>query len=215
MDRDRFLRLWKRCCAADSTGEPVIADIEASYSEPHRHYHTGRHIDHCLTQLDLTRHEMDDADAVEMALWFHDIEYDPKAPDNELQSAERFIGYAHGAMKHELEQKIYRLIMITMHNDAPRGENEKYVVDIDLSSFGLPWKEFVQDSINVQKEFTHLSDQEFAKRNLKFLKSLQSRPRIFFTEFYRQRYEQAARENISKRILNLNEYVAANRTAPL
>ena len=140
---------------------------------------------------------------------------DPKAPDNELQSAERFIGYAHGAMKHELEQKIYRLIMITMHNDAPRGENEKYVVDIDLSSFGLPWKEFVQDSINVQKEFTHLSDQEFAKRNLKFLKSLQSRPRIFFTEFYRQRYERAARENISKRILNLNEYVAANRTAPL
>lgn len=210
MDRDRFLSLWKRCCAADYTGESIVANIEASYSEPHRYYHTGQHIDHCLTQFDLARQQMDDADAIEMALWFHDIEYDPKAPDNELQSAERFKSYAHDAMSPELEQKIYRLIMITMHSDAPTGDDEKYVVDIDLSSFGLPWDKFVKDSLNVRKEFFHLSDQEFAKRNLRFLQSLQSRPRIFFTNFYTQRYEQTARDNISKRILSLNEYLVAN-----
>lgn len=207
MDRDRFLKLWKRCCPTDSSGDQIIADIEASYSEPHRCYHTGRHIDHCLTQFDLARHEMEDADAIELALWFHDIEYDPKAHDNELQSAKRFKQYVRGAMDTELAGKIYRLIMVTMHNDAPEGIDEKYVVDIDLSSFGLPWGEFVRDSLNVQREFSHLSDQEFARRNLKFLKSLQDRPQIFFTDFYKQKYEQTARRNIAKRIATLNEYL--------
>ena len=210
MDRDRFLKLWQRCCPADPNSERVITDIEASYSEPHRYYHTGRHIDHCLTQLDLARHEMGNADAIEMALWFHDIEYDPKARENELQSAERFKNYAQDVMDPQLTQNIYKLIMITMHNDAPGGVDEKYIVDIDLSSFGLPWDEFVRDSLNVKREFAHLSDQEFARRNMKFLQALQSRPQIFFTDFYKQKYEQTARENIANRISKLNEYLVAS-----
>ncbi len=208
MDRDRFLRLWRSCCEKDSAGEPIIADIEASYGEPHRHYHTGRHIEYCLTQFDLARHEMEDANAIEMALWFHDIEYDPTARDNERQSAERFKNYAHGAMRDELAQKIYQLIMITMHSDAPQEADQKYMVDIDLSSFGLPWKEFIQDSQNIRREFSHLSDQEFARRNLNFLTSLNDRPFVFFTDFYQQRYEQTARDNIAKRIASLKEYLA-------
>lgn len=204
MDRDRFLNLWVRCCNPGSSAERVIDEIDASYAEPHRYYHTGQHIDHCLTQFDLARHEMKDADAIEMALWFHDIEYDPKAPDNEYQSAQRFKQVAHGAMGIELEEQIYRLIMVTMHTDAPTAVDEKYVVDIDLSSFGLPWDQFIQDSHNVYKEFSHLPTAEFVKRNRRFLQSLLDRPEIFFTEFYRERYERIARENISKRISRLD-----------
>jgi signal-transduction protein with cAMP-binding, CBS, and nucleotidyltransferase domain len=44
----------------------------------------------CLAQLDLAKHLLKDADAVEMALWFHDLIYDPCAPDKESKSAERF-----------------------------------------------------------------------------------------------------------------------------
>ena len=204
MDRDRFVNLWGRCCDTASSARPIIDEIEASYAEPHRYYHTGQHIDHCLKQFDLAHHEMDDADAIEMALWFHDIEYDPKARDNEYQSAERFKQIAHGAMDPALEEQIYRLIMITMHTDAPTGVDEQYIVDIDLSSFGLPWDEFVHDSKNVHKEYSHLSTEEFVRRNRRFLQSLLDRPKIFFTEFYRKRYEHIARDNISKQLLHLD-----------
>ena len=204
MDRSRFVSLWERCCDTASPGEPIIDEIEASYGEPHRYYHTGQHIDHCLKQFDLARHEMSDADAIEMALWFHDIEYDPKARDNEYQSAERFKQIAHGAIDPVLEEQIYRLIMITMHTDAPTGIDEQYIVDIDLSSFGLPWDEFAYDSENVHKEYSHLSTEEFVRRNRRFLQSLLDRPKIFFTEFYGKRYEQIARDNISKQLLHLD-----------
>ena len=204
MDRSRFVSLWERCCDNTSPAEPIINQIEASYAEPHRYYHTGKHIDHCLNQFDLARHEMDDADAIEMALWFHDIEYNPKARDNEYQSAERFKQIVHGVMDLALEQQIYRLIMVTMHTDAPTDIDEQYVVDIDLSSFGLPWEEFINDSENVHKEFSHLPVEEFVRRNRRFLQSLLDRPEIFFTEFYRNRYERIARDNISKQLLRLD-----------
>ena len=207
MDRERFLNLWGRCCNAAADAEPIYEKLVASYAEPHRHYHTGDHIDHCLRQLDLGREDIKDADAIEMALWFHDVEYDPKASDNESRSAERFSEFARDVMNPELEQQINRLIMVTIHSDPPVRLDEKQIVDIDLSSFGLPWDEFVKDSQNVRAEFTHLSQEEFAQRNCKFLQSLLDRPTIYSTEFYRNRYESISRDNIRKQIEALNNSV--------
>lgn len=204
MDRDRFVRLWERC-TTDSPGTPVFDDLEQSYSEAHRRYHTGEHIGHCLKQLDLARGEMRDADAIEMALWFHDVEYDPQAADNELRSAERFKNLASGVMVQDLEEQIYRLIMVTMHDDSPAATDEQYMVDIDLSSFGLPWDEFLEDSTRVQEEFAHLPEGEFAKRNHRFLGSLLKRSNIFSTRFYRDRFEETARDNIAKRMKLLEQ----------
>lgn len=207
MDRERFLNLWGRCCNAASTAEPIYEKLAASYAEPHRRYHTGDHIDHCLRQLDLGRDEIKDADAIEMALWFHDVEYDPKASDNESRSAARFSLFARDVMSPELEQQIHRLILITIHSNPPASLDEKQIVDIDLSSFGLPWDEFFKDSQNVRAEFTHLSQEVFAERNCKFLQSLLDRPTIFSTEFYRNRYESISRENIRKQIEALKSSV--------
>ncbi len=126
--------------------------IEDSYSEPHRHYHTGAHIEHCLRQFDRARDSMEDANAIELALWFHDVEYDPQSPNNEQESAERFRRSATGMMSDDLVEQVYRLIMATIHDYAPQVPDEQYVVDIDLSSFGLPWNEFVIDSRKVSKK---------------------------------------------------------------
>ena len=192
--------LWGRCANAASAAEPIYEQLAASYAEPHRRYHTGNHIDHCLRQLDLGRDGIEDADAIEMALWFHDVVYDPKASDNESRSADRFSCLARDVMKPELERQIHRLIIITIHSNPPVSVDEKTIVDIDLSSFGLPWDQFSKDSENVRAEFAHLSQEVFAERNIKFLQSLLDRPTVFSTEFYRNRYEDISRENIRKQI---------------
>lgn len=206
MDRDRFFKLWDRC-TSESPPDKVYRDLETSYNEAHRHYHTGEHIGHCLRQLDLARNETEDSDAIEMALWFHDVEYDPQAPDNELRSAERFRKLAQDVMDRDLENQIYRLIMVTMHSDPPEAMDEKFVVDIDLSSFGLPWDEFLADSGKVEAEFSHLSSREFAQRNYRFLKSLAERSYIFSTQFYRDLFEQTARDNIVRRMRLLQDII--------
>ena len=94
--------------------------------------------------------------------------------------------------------------MATTHRDPPpRTLDESFMVDIDLSSFGRPWDEFLADSRAVRAELPHMSDAEFHPRQKKFLESLAARPRFCFTEFFRDRHESRARSNIERLIAML------------
>lgn len=82
----RFLELLRRLDLEPHAGS-VFRLVAEHYSEPGRHYHTLEHIGYCLHRLDDVRHLLRDADAAELALWFHDTVYDPSRDDNELRSA--------------------------------------------------------------------------------------------------------------------------------
>lgn len=209
MDRDRFLTLWGRCGHSGDAGAAAFNELEAWYGEAQRRYHTGAHIEHCLTQVDLARGHMPDPDAIEMAIWFHDMIYYATATDNEYRSAERFKSLADGDMEPRFIDQVYRLIMATVHNHPPTRLDEQYTVDIDLSSLGLPPAPFARDSINVRDEFPHLSEQEFALKNIGFLSSLIERPRLYCTDFFRDLYEQTARRNIACQIDKLRALLSA------
>jgi len=58
-----------------------------AYASPGRVYHT---LDHARAVLQWTLqlcHEAHDLPAIQLAAWFHDSIYDPRASDNEEQSA--------------------------------------------------------------------------------------------------------------------------------
>ncbi|MDX1488907.1 MAG: hypothetical protein R3268_11940 [Acidiferrobacterales bacterium] len=205
MTEDRFAALWSRCLveSADREALPVYQELVRRYSEAHRHYHTPEHIDHCLRQLDLAAGLMDDADAVEMGLWFHDVIYDPRASDNERKSAELFTQVVDQDVPAAFRRSVYDLIMVTVHPEQPKSRDEQFMVDIDLSSFGLPWETFQRHSEAVRKEYAHLSDQRFYPNQIAFLRSLLARPAFFLTDFFRARYEKTARENIGRHLKEL------------
>ncbi len=202
MDRQRFVKLWERYAiqGVDANAAGIFDRLQGNYTEPHRHYHTPQHVKFCLGQIDLAREALADADAVELAIWFHDVIYDPNANDNEWQSTEWFRSCADGILPRDLIEQVVRLILITQHNHPPSKEDEKFVVDVDLSGFGLPWDEFLVDSDAVRSEYAHQSDRDYAQCQIPFLRSLLSRDSIYSTEFFRQRYEQAARANIQHKI---------------
>lgn len=208
MDKQRFESLWNRCRTGSGAGahaEDVYEEVQAYYSEPGRHYHTPTHIEHCLSQFDLAADEMDDPDAVEMAIWFHDLVFDANASDNELQSARRFVELAGDAMAPDFKTKVYDLIMATAPPRLPKTNDEKFMLDIDLSSFGLPWQDFVRDSTAVRRESPELSDAEFFPGQRAFLESLVSREHFYFTDFFRSRIEDTARRNIKRHLKSLRE----------
>jgi predicted metal-dependent HD superfamily phosphohydrolase len=72
------------------------------------------------------------------------------------------------------------------------------MVDIDLSSFGSHWSEFLRDTRNVRKEQTHVPDAVYYPAHARFLKMLLNRSRIFHTDFFHERYEESARRNIDR-----------------
>ena len=86
LDGQRFAHLWQRLGGQGDT-EPLFRALAAAYAEPQRAYHTAAHLQDCLNQLDNVRVRAVQPDQLEIALWFHDGVYDPRAADNEEQSA--------------------------------------------------------------------------------------------------------------------------------
>lgn len=202
----RFRDLVSRCAPEADDGRlyRIVAD---RYSEPHRRYHTLDHIRHCLAQLDQVRHLADDPDAMELAIWFHDVIYDPAMDDNELRSALFFDAHLGVHLPGGRAARVHRLIMYTEHPSEPDDGDARLMVDIDLSSFGLSWEEFMRDTNAIQEELAHLPEEQFIAGKLKFLGCLLSRPRFYLTDCFHDRLEGQARSNIERHIHDIETRV--------
>jgi len=128
--------------------------LRSRYGEGHRHYHDLGHLAHCLEQLDLARDALDRPDAVEMAIWFHDIINEPDSRANEQLSAEYFRSKAQECMAPDFVQHVAELILVATHAQARGNNDQRFICDIDLASFGCPWECFMRDSDAVKAEFS-------------------------------------------------------------
>lgn len=197
---NRFRSTWERATrpAVDADSGPVWESLSAHYDEPHRHYHNFDHIRHCLGQLDEVSPALGFPDAIELAIWFHDIIYKIGAVDNEARSAELFRILAQPVMDEAVIDRVTGLIMATAHADVALNGDEAVMVDIDLSSFGLPWEEYLQDSNALREEQGHIPDAQFYAGKQRFLEHLAARESIFQTPYFREKLESRARANIAR-----------------
>jgi predicted metal-dependent HD superfamily phosphohydrolase len=204
-DGARFQRLCQRCLPATSAADPVAVytELKQRYGEPHRYYHTGEHLQHCFDLVDQTAAGMDDATAVEMGLWFHDAIYTPQALDNELRSAELFLARIGQYSDPDFSRRVYAMIMVTTHRSVPQTRDEQFIIDIDLSSLGLPWEGFCRNGEDIRQEYAQVPDALFFAGRYAFLQGLLNRPHLYFTDFIRNRYEAIARDNLQRCLAEL------------
>lgn len=174
-----------------------------NYGQPHRFYHTMSHVLACLDVLDQFAPNIAERDSVELALWFHDVIYQPFAKDNEDQSAAllmvtgRRVGVAHSVM-----QRASDLVMLTKHVEPPdaRDATAGYMIDIDLSILGEDEATFDKYESDVRKEYAEVPDNQFWPARAKILQSFLDRPSIYTTSTFRGRYEARARANLLRSI---------------
>ena len=95
------------------------------------------------------------------------------------------------------------LILVTTHRDPPEDPDQRTICDIDLVSFGCPWERYMHDSTNLKAEFPG-PEEEYRWKKRAFLETVLNRPRIFLTDFFHERYEGRARENIPRLIDLIN-----------
>ena len=196
---------------SNDTGELTI-DIEhfwvilnTHYTESHRYYHTFQHIEHCLLQLSDCAQYIKYPQEVELAIWFHDVIYVPGAKDNEQKSADLFGQLFVTILAPENLNRIKSLILSTTHNTELTTNDEKFMVDIDLSSFAASNKQYQKNNLNLRKEQLNLSDYDFNKKQLSLLNLIIKRERIFKTRFFYENLEQAARVNIKQHKIVLQQ----------
>lgn len=208
LGRDRFQALWRRNLVAGARDDSaaIHRQLVEAYREPQRFYHTLEHIEHCLGMFEMCKPEIEQPDAVELAIWFHDAIYVPGANDNEARSAELYRRHASGAQADDFVALVTRLIMATLHDGNSLDDADAdYMVDIDLSSFGLDWEAFLRDSKNLRRERPAVSDEDFYRNQGDFQKLLLARERFFHSEFFQQRFEQRARANLARYFDHLGE----------
>ncbi|MFO1316844.1 MAG: hypothetical protein U1F58_14700 [Burkholderiales bacterium] len=173
----------------------VYGELARLLDGPDRRFHNSSHIADCLARFDEVVGLLHDRDAVEMAIWFHDAIYVPGDPSNERRSAELFLRLSEGA-RPLFRRRVCALIMTTKRAVAARGNDRKFIDDIDLAGFGAAWDEFMRHGDLLREEFSAQSDPEYYSGLAAFLAALRARPHFFGTDYYRTRYEAKARDNL-------------------
>ncbi|HMJ16077.1 MAG TPA: hypothetical protein VK524_31895 [Polyangiaceae bacterium] len=184
--------------------DAVFDDLVARHGEPHRHYHTLRHVSACLEWLDRFYGLAERPEEVELALWFHDAIYDPRAPDNELRSA----GLARSALSglgvpSEAVGRVWQHIEATQHHQASNCDSA-LVVDLDLTILGAAPHAFARFEQQIRVEYAHVQETVFRAGRARVLESFSSRSEIFRAVPIRELLETRARANLERRIQELH-----------
>lgn len=185
--------LWRRL-KPDGDGSAVFHDLVRRYSEPHRAYHTLAHIEHCLDEFEPVRATARDPDAVELALWFHDAVYRPRATDNEARSAD---------LVRPISERAVPLILATRHAAPPEDPDAELIVDVDLAILGQPADRFDRYEAEIQIEYSWVPGFLFRRKRAALLRSFLERTSIFRTPHFRARYEVTARSNLERSLAKL------------
>jgi predicted metal-dependent HD superfamily phosphohydrolase len=182
----------------------VYASLEAAYSEAARHYHTGEHIDDCLTQLDIVVDLAAAPEEIELALWFHDAVYRPTSSRNEEKSAvwaQRFL-HSFGADESKC-RRVCEHILATRHGADSLTGDTAIVVDIDLSILGRAPSEYDVYEQAIREEYKWVPGPIYRKKRVEILESFLAKPSIYFTGQFRERFETLARKNLRRAVAGL------------
>ena len=187
----------------DPTGSEYLF-LKEKYSESHRFYHTLRHIEDCLQKLQEISSIVENLKTLKLAILYHDIFYDPKQKDNEDKSAAYASRLLKNSVKHKnIADEVKHLILLTKHPSTPVSNDEKLLLDIDLSILGAATEEYAIYEKNIRKEYIHVPKEMYSLGRSKLLWKFLKKDYVFQTEYFRSRYESQARKNLSSALRNL------------
>ena len=200
LDPKRWAALCRRL-GAEQDALPIFTRLEAAYAEPARAYHTAEHISDCLAQLDRSHSRVARPDEVEAAIWFHDAVYHPGREDNEGRSADLArIALAESSVSPDSASRIAELVLITRHERVSEEPHAALLCDVDLSILGRSPDAFDRFERQIRQEYARVPDSVYRSTRSAILRRFLTRPCIYQTAYFRNRYEAAARANLARLI---------------
>jgi predicted metal-dependent HD superfamily phosphohydrolase len=195
---ERWSRLWSQLGVAHPNTE-LFHQIIERYSEPHRHYHTLKHLDECFQHLDSAKQLASHPAEIELALWFHDAIYEVQKHNNEELSA----NWAHASslangLATESCDRIFDFVQITGSHSLPKTSDEALLIDIDLTILGAAPDRFDEYEQAIRAEYSWVPSLVFNVKRRSILQKFLDRKSIFNTQHFVEHYEQQARINLQR-----------------
>ena len=187
---------------------PLEADLRARYAEPHRRYHTVEHLEEALAAFERLRDLAADADAVELAVWFHDAVYDAAAPagENEARSAGLAVDELTAlGMAPSSVAEVERLVLLTSGHEVADGDaNGAVLADADLTILGADPGRYARYAADVRAEYAHVPDDAWRTGRAAVLDGFLRRPRIYRTDRAHAALDAQARANLTAELATLH-----------
>ena len=206
--RRTFSRIFQWRGVAQPDIDAVWQEIEACYTEPHRHYHSMQHIDEVVTVCLMLYNDMNTFDPLMLAAILHDLVYDTHAKDNEAQSAIKglqIIGKITSGLEWaEMGAMISALILGTIDHKEPFHRDACVLYDADLWRLGTG--DFKLHGTQIRLEYQWVPNDQFYKARRNFLLEMLERPYIYSLSGMQLAYEDIARENMSYAIEEIDRF---------
>lgn len=180
-----------------NVGETLLFD----WTRPHRYHHNIRHLREVLTHIDELAPHATDPDLVRLAGWYHDAVYDCRHDDEESSAlrAERELRAL--KLKPEAVSEVARLVRLTAtHSPTDGDRNGETLCDADLAILGAHPLRYAAYAEAVRAEYARVSDDDFRRGRAKMLRALLGAPTLFHTPPGHQRWEAAARVNLTQEL---------------
>jgi predicted metal-dependent HD superfamily phosphohydrolase len=199
----RWARTWRVLGATPPAG--LWVELMARYAEPHRAYHTARHLGECFAALEPASHLAARPAEVEAAIWFHDAIYDPPSHDNEARSAR----WAQDALLRAgvdvaAAGRVHAMVLATQHTAVSDDADTRLLVDVDLSILGAEPARFDEYERQIRFEYAWVPEPDFRAGRSRILAGLLERSSIYGTAWFAGRLQARARANLTRSLAHLN-----------
>jgi len=193
---------FDQLCGSFTNDQQLISslwnEIETSYSEKGRYYHNLLHLENMFKELEEVKNNISDFTAVSFSVFYHDIIYDATSKSNEEKSAvkaEKRLTELH--INNDKITIISEQILATKSHQKSDYEDTNYLLDADLSVLGKDFKTYLEYTQNIRKEYSIYPDFLYKPGRKKVLKHFLELESIFKTDYFKDKYEMQAKENIA------------------
>ena len=199
---------WNAAIGAGAASAAVFDGVVARHREAHRRYHGVRHVTWVVRHVGDLGADVPLADpgAVLAAAFFHDAVYDPRAADNEEQSArlaERVLaelGWDPGRAA-----AVGAMVRATAAHGAPPDDDTAVLLDADLAVLGADAGDYDRYAGAIRREYAWVPEEDYRRGRGRVLRQFLQRERIYRLESVHRALDSRARENLRRELGSLGE----------
>eukprot|EP00850_Spirogloea_muscicola_P009004 SM000049S16775 [mRNA] locus=s49:639324:643077:+ [translate_table: standard] len=207
----RWAGLMRRLSVKKEVAEEWWQFIEAHYRQHNRHYHTFTHLQSLYTLYGRYAHFVADPCAFHLAIFFHDVVYEPRASVhgvNEKESAALFFRFARAAeLTSNLEEKVNKYILQTINHleDIQVSKDLALFLDLDLAILGAAKNDYEMYAANIRREYMHMEEAVYREKRANLLQVWLARSRLYRTEIVHQAFGDQAKINLTWELAGLRD----------
>lgn len=204
MITDTFLKLVKKYSNNNELANNLWLEIFTKYSEAKRQYHTIDHLEAMISNLNEVKENIEDWDTTLFAVFYHDVIYKASSSSNEADSAklamERLSTIAYPAHK---IAKCANMILATKQHLISEDNDTNFLLDADLAILGTSEEDYQKYKDQIREEYSVYPDFMYNSGRRKTMQQFLNRDTIYKTAYFINKFNQQAKTNIERELLEL------------